>query len=75
MGCKAKAWIGVFGFVANVGSCQNALHNDDDLPAKFSALSTTTPSPSAAGPTTAAVAETAVPEPAGEVVTVARVVD
>ena len=39
MGTKAKAWIGVFGFVVIVGSCQNAL-NDDDLPAKVSALST-----------------------------------
>jgi hypothetical protein len=38
-----------------------------------------TPSPSAAGPTTVPaatrVAETVVPDPAGEVVTVARIVD
>jgi hypothetical protein len=26
------AWLGVFGFVVILGSCQNVLHNDDDLP-------------------------------------------
>jgi hypothetical protein len=38
----AEAWIGVFGFVVIVSWCQNALHNDDDSPTKYLALSTMT---------------------------------
>jgi predicted RNA polymerase sigma factor len=45
VGSKAKAWIGVFGFVVIVGSCQNALNGDDDLPATVSTPSTMTSSP------------------------------